>query len=122
MHPILADSIGPGLFWILILLAGIGCTVIAFAAIFPAALGHVRPAILMALPAFIFSILATTILVYFWHLAPDTPHPNTPLDAAEDAKSFRQTWIFFSGIPLALSLFVMLMAAICGAIRKRLAK
>lgn len=122
MHAILADTIGPGLLWILILLAGIGCTVIAFAAIFPAALGRVRPAMLMALPAFVFGILTTIILVYFWRFAPDTPHPDSALDAAEDAKSFRQTWTFFSGIPLALSLFVMLLAVICGQLRKRVAK
>lgn len=120
MHPILADSIGPGLFWILILFVGIGCTGVAFAAIFPAALGRLRPAILMAAPAFAFSILTTIILVYFFHFAPDAPQPTTD-DATEDAKSFRQVWIFFSGIPLALSVFVMLLALICSRIKKKFA-
>ncbi len=120
MNPILADSIGPGLFWILILFGGIGCTVIAFAGIFAAALGRLRPAILMAAPAFAFSVLTTIILVYFFYFAPDSPQ-TTPEDAAEDAKSFRQVWIFFSGIPMALSLFVMILALICSRIRRKFA-
>jgi len=121
MHVILADSIGPGLFWILILFGGICCTVVSFAAIFPAALGRLRPAFLMAAPAFAFSILTTIILVYFFYFAPDTPR-STPDDAAENTKSFRQVWIFFSGIPMALSLFAMLLALVCSLIRKRFAK
>jgi hypothetical protein len=118
MHAILADSIGPGLFWIVILLAGIGCTVVALAALVPAALGRLRPAILMAAPAFAFSILTTIILVYFFCFAPDAPQPD-PEDAADDAKMFWQVWILFSGIPLALSLFVMLLALIRSRIRKK---
>jgi hypothetical protein len=122
MHAILADSIGPGLFWILIFLVGIGCTVVAFAAIFPAVVGRVRPAMLMAVPALVFGILTTLVLIYFWCFAPDTPHPGTPHDAVEETKRFWQTWASVSGIPMALSLFVMLLAVICGQIRKRLAK
>jgi hypothetical protein len=122
MHPILADSIGPGLFWIFILLVDIGCTVVAVAAIFPAALGRLRPAILMAMPAFIFSILTTIVLVYFFRFAPDAPHAETPEDAAENLHSFKQVWTFFSGIPMGLSVFVMLLALLCSQIRKKSAK
>ena len=46
MHPILADSIGPGLFWILMLLAMIGASFLALVAFVPAAMGRVRPAVL----------------------------------------------------------------------------
>ena len=120
MHPILADSIGPGLFWIVILLGGIGCTVIAFVAIFPAALGRLRPALLMAAPAFAFSILTTGILVYFFYFTSDAT-PLSPDDVAENTKSFWQVWIFVSGIPLALSLFALLLALICSWVRGRVA-
>lgn len=121
LHAIFADSIGPGLLWILILLTGAGCTVVAFAAIFPAALGRLRPAILMAAPAFVFGILATIIWAGFFYFAPDAAQ-HTLQDQAEDAKSLRQVWIFFSGIPLALSLFVSLLALTCSWIRKNFAK
>ena len=120
MHAILADSIGPGLFWIVMLLGGIGCTVIAFVAIFAAALGRLRPAILMAAPAFAFSVLITGILVYFFYFTSDSTPPS-PDDAAENTKSFWQVWMFFSGIPLALSLFAVLLALICSRVRGRVA-
>lgn len=119
MHSILADSIGPGLFWIVILLGGIGCTVIAFVAIFPAARGRLRPAVIMAAPAFAFSVLTTGILVYFFYFTSDAAPPS-PDDVAENTKSFWQVWTFFSGIPLALSLFAMLLALICRRVRGRI--
>jgi hypothetical protein len=116
MHPILAEDIGPGIFWILVLFAGIGCSVLAFVAIFPAALGRLRLAMLMAAPAFAFSILLTIMLVYFFFTAHTTSH--SPRDEARQIKNFWVVWFLFSGIPLALSLFVMLLAMICSRIRK----
>ena len=126
MRVILADSIGgsiwPVLFWILIVLMGIGCMVVGFRAIFPAARGHLRPAILKAIPAFVFGILTTIISVYFCYLAPDAPPHQTPEDAAEVARMFWESWIFVSGIPLALSLFVSLLAWFCHGRNKRLGR
>ncbi len=118
MNVMLADSIGPGLLWIVILLAGIGCTGITFAGIFPAALGRIRLAIALAAPAFFFSIVTTVILIYFFRFAPDSTPAETPSDGAQDLKFFWQVWIFFSGIPLALSLFVVLLAFVRNRIRR----
>jgi hypothetical protein len=126
MRAILADSIGgsiwPVLFWILIVLVGIGCIVVGFRAIFPAARGRLRPAILRAIPAFVFSILTTIISVYFCYFAPDAPPHQTPDDAADTARLFWEFWIFLSGIPLVLSLFVSLLALICNCRNKRLGR
>jgi len=126
MRVILADSIGgsiwPVFFWMLIVLVGIGCMVAGVRAISPAARGRLRPAILMAIPAFVFSILTTIISVYFSYFAADAPPHQTPEDAADYATLFWEFWIFLSGIPLILSLFVSLLALICHSRNKRLAR
>ena len=97
MHAILAANLLPGLIAIGMLLGEICCVALGLAAIVLAALGRLRLAVWMAIPALAISIFATIDLVYFYYYAPDAP---------QDTSDFKFVWIFYSGIPLALSIFV----------------
>jgi hypothetical protein len=96
----------------LILLTGIGCTVVALPAILPAIRGHLRLSILMAAPAFVYGVLITFYLVYDAFLA---SHPS--LDA--DVFNVLQIWMFYCGIPLTLSSLALLTAVVCSQRKKR---
>jgi hypothetical protein len=119
MHPILADSLLTGLFVCLFALFSMLCTVVAFTAIVPAALGRLRLAIFMALPAFVCCILNIVIIGFF--LYSDAP-PRDMLQVYWKNNDLTFELICFSAIPFALSLFVLLLAFVCSQKKKRFAK
>jgi hypothetical protein len=102
------DNLLPGLLAIGMVLLEICYGMLAIGAIVLAAFGYFRLAILTAAPAFVFSILDTVILVYMFYFAPDAKP-----EALHTNGDFMLSWIFYSGIPLALSIFAGLLALIC---------
>jgi hypothetical protein len=119
MHPILADSLLTGFVMCLFALFSMLCTVVAFTAIVPAALGRLRLAIFMALPAFVCCVLNIVIIGYF--LYSDAP-PRDMLQVYWRNNDLTFELICFSAVPFALSLFVMLLALVCSQTKKRISK
>ena len=121
MHPILAAFSLAEVSVILFFLFAMLCTGVAFVAIVPAALGRLRVAVFMAAPACACSILNVVVLTYFQFWGPDAPSRDKMRESWE-ANSCTFSLIFYSVVPLALSLFVILLALVCSSIRKRVAK
>ncbi len=121
MHPILADDLLTGLFMCLFAILSMLCTMVAFAAIVPAVLGRLRPAIFMAVPAFVCCVLNIIIIGFSLYFGPDAP-PRDKLQVFWDANDTTFELIYFSAIPFALSFFVILLALICRWKKEKVSK
>jgi len=121
MHPMLADSLLTGLLVVLFCIFTMLCTLVALAAIVPAALARLRLAVFMAAPACACSIFNVVALSYFQFWGPDAP-PRDKMRASWEANGCTLSLICYSVIPLALSLFVAILALICSRLKKPVAK
>jgi hypothetical protein len=101
MSIVVASIDPPESLWILTACAVILSAVLALGSLIPAALGHLRSAILVAAPASIAGVLTTVLLVYFFFIS---------LDGTPDVGGFIRVWALIAGIPLAVSCFAIFLA------------
>ncbi|HXC36403.1 MAG TPA: hypothetical protein VNV43_11045 [Candidatus Acidoferrales bacterium] len=102
MHTMLADSIDGGILAILIFLGGLVTAVLALCALVPAWQGNRASTFTLAGPAFVFALLATCCLAYWWvkEGANDSaPDPDSKLGL----RDFIAVWVIMAGPALVTS-------------------
>ena len=111
MNILIASIGGPGALWILTTCIAILSGSLALGALLPAALGHLRSAVLVTALASIAGLFTTVLLGYSLFISSDgTGHFG----------NFVREWTILAGLSLAVSLFAVLLAWLRGRAKERL--
>src|SRR5580698_2135405 len=94
------------LLWLANLLGCVICIVLAAAALLSIAHSCLRQALLLIVPAFVFSILTNIFLAFYWFATRPLLKNDDAIAMAAARHEYLKDWIYIVIVPLVLSLFV----------------